>query len=118
MAGERIVYVCYDPAWLVSRERLLLSEGYRVVTVLGSDGLMAPNQVDESDFVLLGDEGALPDRQNALLWLKEEYPRTPVIALSRGSEQLTGSDYQVVTTSTEDWIQAVADCIRRCRTSA
>jgi len=118
MAGERILYVCYDPAWLVLRERVLLGEGYQVSTVLGTDGLMALSQVDEFDFVLLGDEGPLPDRQNALLWLKDEFPRAPVIALSRGAEHLPGSDCRVINSGSDDWIQAVADCIRRCRTSA
>ncbi len=118
MAGERILYVCHDPALLLTRERLLMSEGYQVFTVLGVDGLMALSQVDEFDFVLLGDEGPLAERLNALVWLKEEYPRTPVIALSRGVEQLPGSDYRVMATDSEDWIHGVADCIRRCRTSA
>src|SRR5580704_6128125 len=118
MATERILYACYDPALLIRRERLLMGEGYTVITVLGTDGLTALRQVDEFDVVLIGDEGPLSDRQSALLWLKEEFPRIPVIALSPGSEDLPGSDYQVVTSGSEDWIKAVADCVRRCRTSA
>lgn len=118
MAGERVLYVCYDPALLVSRERLLMSEGYQVVTVLGVDGLMALSQVDEFDFVLIGDEGPLAERQSALLWLKEEYPRTPVIALCHGVEHLPGSDYQVSSGDSEAWLNAVDDHIKHYRTSA
>jgi hypothetical protein len=118
MAGERILYVCHDPALLLLRERLLLKKGFQVVTVLGTDGLTALSQVDEFDFVLIGDEGSLAERQGALLWLKEEWPRTHVIALARGVEHLPGSDYQVSTTASQDWIDALADCIKRCRTSA
>lgn len=118
MAGERILHVCYHPALLLSRERLLMSRGYQVFTVLGADGLMALSQVDDFDFVLVGDEGPLAERQSALVWLKEEYPRTPVIALCHGVEYLPGSDYQVSTVDAEDWINGVADCVKRCRTSA
>ncbi len=118
MAGERILYVCYDAALLLSRERLLMREDYQVRTVLGTDGLMALTQIDEFDFVLLGDEGPLGERQSALLWLNDECPNTPVISLCHGPEPLPGSDYRVSTADSEDWISVVADCIKRCRTSA
>ena len=118
MAGELILYVCYDPTLLPARERLLMREDYRVRTVLGTDGLMALTQIDECDLVLIGDEGPLGERQSALLWLKDEHPNTPVIALCHGPEPLPGSDYRVSTVDSQDWISAVADCIKRCRTSA
>jgi hypothetical protein len=44
MAGGLILYVCYDPAMLLPRERILVSEGYQVFIVLGTDGLMALSQ--------------------------------------------------------------------------
>jgi hypothetical protein len=118
MAAERILYVCYDPTLLPARERLLMRQGYQVSIVLGVDGLMALNQVDEFDFVLVGDEGPLGERQSALLWLEDGCPHTSVIALCHGSEHLPGSDYRVSTADSEDWINAVANCIKRCRTSA
>ena len=49
MAGGLILYVCYDPAVLLICERLLMGEGYDVVTVLGTDGLMALSQVEHFD---------------------------------------------------------------------
>src|ERR1039458_2375046 len=38
MREERILYVCHDPAALVSGERILMGRGYQVCTVLGEDG--------------------------------------------------------------------------------
>jgi DNA-binding NarL/FixJ family response regulator len=100
---ERLLYVCYDPTALVSRERLLLSMGYQVCTVLGRDGLMARMEVDYFDFALIGDEGPLAERQAAVSLLKESYPKTPVIALCRDAEKIEGTDYHVSSADADIW---------------
>jgi hypothetical protein len=118
MADERILHVCYDPTLLLARERLLIAQGYQVFTVFGVDGLTALSQIDGFDFVLMGDEGPLAERQSSVVWLKEGYPQIPVIALCHGVENLHGSDYKISTVDAQDWIDAVVDCVERCRKSA
>lgn len=115
MAGERILYVCFDPALLILRERLLMAEGYEVDTVLGQDGVMAVKQIRDVDFVLVGDEGSLLERQRSVYRLKEEFFSPPIIALRRPSERLSDVDYQITTKDPKGWCEALADCIRRCR---
>lgn len=63
MAGERVLYVCFDPTTVLDRERSLLDCGYEVHTVLGRDGLMAVQHIDDVEFIVIGDEGVLSERQ-------------------------------------------------------
>ena len=92
-----------------------MSMGYEVTTVLGQDGLLAVRQIEDFDFVLIGDEGTLHEREAAARWLKEELCPLPIIALCRGLESVRAADYQVSTAEPKNWFDAVADCIRRCR---
>ena len=88
---ERVLHVCYDPAALLSRERLLMSMGYQICTVLGEDGLMALAGTDFFDFALIGEEGSLAQRQSAVRLLQEQYPAAPVIALCHDSDKIVGT---------------------------
>lgn len=89
--AERVLHVCYDPAALVSRERLLMSMGYQICTVLGQDGLMALMGTDFFDFALTGDEGSLAQRQSAVRLLNERHPDAPVITLCHDSHEIEGA---------------------------
>ena len=115
MAGERILFVCFDPASLIPRERLLLAQGYEVCTVLGLDGLMAAKHIQDFDFILIGDEGPLVERQKSVRWLKEESPLVPIIMLCRVLEHVAGVDYRVSTADPNTWFDAVVDRIRHGR---
>jgi hypothetical protein len=118
MAGERILYVCFDPTFLAQRERSLLRQGYEVYTVLGLDGLMSTERVDDYDFILIGDEGTVKDRENSVRRLKQESPMVPVIALNRNREHLAGANYQVSVMDMNSWFDAVADSIQQYRNLA
>lgn len=108
IADERLLYICYDPTVLLSRERLLMNMGYQVCTVLGGDGLMARMEIDYFDFAIIGDEGPLAERQAAVRLLKETYPHTPVIALCRDAEKIEGPDYHVSSADADIWPVVVA----------
>ena len=119
MAGERILYVCFDPALLLLRERVLIALGFDVYTILGRDGLIGTREINDYDFILVGDEGTLQERQSSVKRLKEEeLSPPPIIALCRGAEDVPGADYQVSTAEPRNWFDAVSDCIRRCRRPA
>ena len=110
---ERLLYVCYEPTLLVSRERLLMSMGYRVCTVFGLDGLMARMDMDYFDFAVIGDEGPLAERQAAVRLLREAYPHTPVIALCREAEKIEDTDYHVSAADADIWPGEVVPICRR-----
>ena len=118
MAGERILYVCFDPSFLAQRERLLMRQGYEVYTVLGIDGLMATERLEDFDFILIGDEGTVKDRENSVRRLKQESPMVPVIALNRGRDHLAGANYQVSAADMDSWFDGVVDQIRHYRNLA
>lgn len=113
MAGERILHVCYDPSQLMERERLLLGHGYEVITVLGTDGVVSLLPAGHYDLVVVGDGGPIEERERAISWVKENLPQTPVIALCRLHEHLSGADFQTSTTDRKTWVSLVADCIER-----
>ncbi len=115
MAGERILYVCFDPAMLVGRERLLMTQGYEVRTVLGHDGLLGSKQLSDFDFILIGDEGSLVERQNSARLLRERHFPPPIIALFRDTDHVMGADFEVSTGEPRGWCDSLADCIRRCQ---
>lgn len=108
MGEERLLYVCYDRTTLVSRERLLMSMGYQVCTVLGNDGLMAQRDVDYFDFALIGDEGSLSQRQAAARRLKESCPHTSVIAICHETEKIEGTDHHVSSADPGIWPDILA----------
>lgn len=103
MATKRILFVCFEPASLLQRERVIVSHGYEVQTVLGLDGLMATNNIPEFCFVLIGDEGPLSARQKSVRWLKEELAPVPIITLCRGAESFPEADYQVSASDPDSW---------------
>jgi hypothetical protein len=115
MAGERILYVCFDPALLISRERLLLEEEFEVETVLGQDGVMSISHLHDIDYVLIGDEGSLPERQSTIRRLKEGSVLPPIVALCRPTERLRDADYQILAENAESWCRALASHVRRQR---
>ena len=113
MTGKRILYVCFDPALVLPRERALLSKGYDVATVLGQDGLMAAQDVGDYDLILIGDEGSLRERCNSIRLLKEQFFPHPIIALCHGVEHLPDADYQISTGDPKPWFDAVGECLRQ-----
>lgn len=115
MTGKRILYVCFDPALVLSRERALLSKGYHVSTVLGHDGLMAARELGDFDLILIGDEGSLPERSDSIRQLKEQFFPHPIIALCHGVEHIPDADYQISTGDPKPWSDAVEDCLRECQ---
>ena len=118
MAGERILYVCFDPMLVVERERSLLDRGYSVQTVLGRDGLMAAKHIDDVEFIVIGDEGGLSERQSSVRWLREEIAEASIIALCRSNEAVFGADYQVPTAAPIACFESLANVIQRRRYSA
>ena len=116
MAGERILYICFDPALLLLRERVLIALGFDVYTILGRDGLIGTREINDYDFILVGDEGSLKERQGSVERIRNEEPSPPpIIALCRGVEDVLGADYRISTAEPRNWFDAVSDCIRSYR---
>lgn len=83
MHRGRILHVCYDLRLLVAHERLLLSKGYDVVTVLGTDGLISHVQTADCSAVLLGEGASVDQLAKASLWIEERFSGVPVVSLEQ-----------------------------------
>ena len=79
MAGEKVLYVCFDFSRLLNNELALLERGFDVTTVLGIDGLLARFDYNNYSAVIV-DDAAVDDRQFVEQWLKDNYPAIRVIA--------------------------------------
>lgn len=78
MAGERILSIVFDPSLLKMRESVLRSEGYAVVSVLGSEaGKAAANNA--FDLFMVGHAAPWRQRREMTRWLKQNFPGVPVI---------------------------------------
>jgi hypothetical protein len=86
MVGRRILYVCYDPTLLVPQERLLLSRDYDVVTVLGTDGLIAHSCIGDYSAVVFGEGASENQLAQAMLWLQEHFSAIPVASIKQVAE--------------------------------
>ncbi len=115
MAGEHILFVCFDAGSVMARERRLLAQGYQIRTVLGLDGLMAATDLAGLDFILLGDEGSLQQQERAISYLMQERPEVPIIVLYRGLERPVGANYWIPMNDPDTWFDAVVDYIHRPR---
>jgi hypothetical protein len=110
---KRILYVCHDPAVLVSRVCLLQEMGYQVRAVLGQDGLLALKDDVSFDVALIGDEGPLAQQQRAARLLNELYPRVSILTISHSPEEVTGNGYYISATDSAIWPNAAAGGSRR-----
>jgi len=111
MGTKRVLYVQYDPAQMVSRERLLMTAGHEVTTVLGTDGLLARRDVSAFDLILLGETASPDERTAAILWLKEQALRVPIVALCWPNEDLSQSDDRILLADCNAWFTTVATCL-------
>lgn len=118
MSAERVLHVCYDPALLIVREQLLTRTGYGVVTVLGTDGVMAGTQLSDYSVVVIGDGATVAERKAAVQWIKRHSPLTLVVALCGPDESIPEADYQASTQGPEAWLRSVVECIERDTDSA
>ncbi len=116
MATERALYICFDTSTLAPRERLFMSMGLNVSTVLGMDGLLATRDIQDFDYILLGEEASSHDQQEAIAWLQNELSEVPtVIVLRRGGKPISGADFQLTTDNCTAWADALAKYVRERR---
>jgi len=114
-APHRILQVAYYEGLLRTRATMLQRAGYTVVSVLGSEArIIVPRVISASDLVLIGFSGPYADRASLVRWLKQEYPRLPLVALqARLSERFPEADCVTLSEDPEVWLGAVAGCLAR-----
>ena len=109
---KRIVcQISYDPQLGCERDGLLRLHGYGVISVFGNDAaqiiLSTTNQ--RCDAFIVGHGAPQKMRCDILIWLKQHFPRIPVV-VTNGPETdpLSGADYNVSLEGQDTWLAVVA----------
>jgi len=92
-----IFQIAYEERLSIARNELLRHRGYEVVSVMGNESAKVILSMPEKyDAFILGHAAPEPDRREMVRWLKEHYPKVPVLALNPPSQkELAGADFNV-----------------------
>ena len=90
------------------RQSLLEHEGYAVTSVLGNDQGMAVVTSENFDVIVVGFCSDTEIRIRMVRWLKQNVPRSPVVALLAHSlESLPDADCETLGDNPVVWLTAV-----------
>jgi DNA-binding NtrC family response regulator len=105
--SPRILSISYDPALLSTRQQLLESRGYSVVSAEGFTSALEHCSGEHFDLVVMGHSIPHKDKE-ALLKAVNEGCKAPVVALVRTPEpSLKGAAESVDPRSPSDFLTAV-----------
>jgi hypothetical protein len=115
-AGElrekRVVcQVSYDFKLGTERAALLRANGYEVISIYGNDAARVVLSATEQHCVsfIVGHGAPAETRRDMVRWLKEQFPKIPVIAMNApGIGPLDGVDYNVKLDGPETWLPIIA----------
>lgn len=111
---RRILQIAYYENLSRTRAAMLQRSGYTVASVLGNDEAKAaaPKLLPGMDLVMIGFSGPYAQRAAIARWLKQEYPRVPVVVLQASrSERFPDVDCCTPSDDPEVWLGAIATCL-------
>jgi DNA-binding response OmpR family regulator len=94
---------------------LLREAGYLVTTVVGSDAGMEAAESGKFTAFIVGHLAPEPERLRLIRWLKQKFPKIPVIALHRShfsGRQFGEADCVVNADKPEQLLQGISECLR------
>ena len=105
-----ILQIVYDESLLITREQLLKSRGYEVVSVLGNEDakrlLAIPGQFYR--LFIVGHAAPQQAREEIACWLKERFPKTQVLALNGPyQDKVRAADLNAILEGPDAWLSAV-----------
>jgi len=109
-----VAQVVYDPAKGKARTAALRAEGYEVVSAIGNEAAKLVLDLSPSwNLFLIGEGAANGAREEMASWLKERFPRVPILALNPPTALvLEGADYNAVHDDSR-WMRLVASVFNR-----
>ena len=110
----RVLQVGYDPGLVRVRELALAQSGFSVVSVLGNpEACRKLAETAPFDVFLIGWSTAYEDRKAIVGWMKERWPKIPVIAIhDTFRSPIPGADIAATHDTPEEWISAVERAAR------
>jgi hypothetical protein len=116
LGQKRIVcQIGYETQLGAERAALLRLSGYEVVSIFGNDAarVILTTTVPRCDAFIVGHGAPQEIRHEMLLWLKDRFPRTPVVVMNGpGIGPLAGADYNVKLNGPEAWLPIIATAVR------
>ena len=114
--GKRrtISQISYDERLGSERAKLLRVAGYEVITIYGNHAarVILSTTVHPCSAFIVGHGAPQETRHEMLVWLKQFFPRTPVLVMNGpGIGPLAGADYNVKLNGPETWLRIIADAI-------
>ena len=111
----RIFQVGYDPMLSRLREMLLLQEGFAVTSVCGNaEARRLLAQEAAFDAFLVGWSTTHAEREAIVLWLKQRWPKIPVVAIQDWFQgAIPGADLTASHNTPEEWLAAVQTATRK-----
>jgi hypothetical protein len=106
-----ILQIAYDESLLITREQLLRSRGYEVVSVMGNEDakrlLAIPGQYYR--LFIVGHAAPQQAREEIAHWLKERFPKIQVLALNGPyQDKVVAADLNAILDGPDAWLSAVA----------
>jgi hypothetical protein len=90
---------------------LLREAGYKVVTAMGNQAGTKKAKAGKFDLFIVG-HGDLTEQLEMMHYLKQHYPRKPVLALRRSRYQrLNDADCVADVDEPKEWLEGVEDCL-------
>ncbi|HET9281401.1 MAG TPA: hypothetical protein VFR24_05515 [Candidatus Angelobacter sp.] len=104
---QRILSVAYDESLLATRQMLLETHGYNVISALGFTQAVSHCKTGGFDLFILGHSISLADKRELIKTFRT-HCRAPILSLGRVDEELVESDFHVFADKPEKLIQSVA----------
>lgn len=110
----RIFHIGYDPMLLHLREMLLIQNGFAVTSVCGNaEARRLLAQEAPFDAFLVGWSTTYDQREAIVHWLKQRWPKIPVIAIRDWFQNaIPGADLTATHNTPEEWLVAVQTATR------
>jgi len=110
-----ILQVAHYRGPLVNRARMLESRGHHVTSVLGNDEAFGLDSavIAAVDSIVIGFSAPHSVRAAMIHWLKQHYPKTPVVVLRFHSSESFPEADGTVSDDPDIWMAAVASTLKK-----
>jgi hypothetical protein len=111
--AKRVFQIAYDLGLMTTRELVLKTRGYQVVSVFGSAAArQALSQSSNYDLFIVGHDAPAEHRQAMVQWLKASFPNVRVLSLNPPHHGgVSSADYNVSLNGPEEWLRVVVSAI-------
>jgi hypothetical protein len=110
--SKRVFQIAYDRGLMITRELLLNTRGYRVISVFGNNkAIEALSNGVQYDIFIVGHAESSRTRAQMVQWLRDHFPNAKIVALNPPFDSIPSADYNIRLNGPDEWLRAVSDAI-------